>query len=99
MMMPRNSAFVFAWLFSPSIWQARYVSLPRVHEPLHSWGILGYAITESDLRFTSVISEDLPVPPVQQVKNLILFIGIIQKVKNALIESFRVCGGVCPTEN
>ena len=40
----------------------------------------------SDLKFTVVIPEDLPVPPVQQVDNLICLIGIIQKIINTLIE-------------
>ena len=54
---------------------------------------------ESDLQFTIVISEDLPVPPVQQVDNLIRLIGIIQKIINTLIEPFRVSRSVCPTED
>ena len=42
----------------------------------------------SDLKFTVVIPEDLPVPPVQQVDNLVCLIRIIQKIINALIEPF-----------
>lgn len=41
---------------------------------------------ESDLRFTTVVSEGLPVPPVQQVDNLVGLIGIVQKIINTLIE-------------
>ena len=46
--------------------------------------------TELGLRFINIMSKDLPVPPVQQVNNLVLLIGIIQKIIHALVESFRV---------
>ena len=41
------------------------------------------------------MSKDLPVLPVQQVNNLVLLIGIIQKIIHALVESFRVSRSVC----
>jgi hypothetical protein len=46
-----------------------------------------------------MILDGLPVPPVQQVGNLFLLLGIVKKVQYALVEALRVRRGVRPTED
>jgi hypothetical protein len=45
-------------------------------------------INPSALAGGETFVEHLPVPPVQQIGNFILFIEVIQKIQNTLIESF-----------
>ena len=44
------------------------------------------------------LMEHLPIPPVQQIGNLLPLLGIIQEIQDALIELFGVHHCVRPTE-
>jgi hypothetical protein len=43
--------------------------------------------------------DTLPVPPDHELLNFLLFIIVLQKVKHAVIKSFRVCHCICSGEH
>ena len=40
-----------------------------------------------------------PVPPRDEIINLLLFVGVIEKVQDRIVKPFRVGRKICPGEN